>query len=555
MASLHDDVPVVDAVDDRDPVRLSRARHIGAPAVMLAAQVTDAYTLGGSRASAESGCLLSNPTPKGDIPVLTSRDNPMQLFVPGAKARNRRGITKGGREMGWKLPRRVVPRGRRAAILTVALSLAVPLLWQVALVSSSSADELTPPTGAFVAVSAGNGFTCAIRSDHELVCWGSNNDGKATPPAGEFTAVSAGFEHACAVKSDATLACWGYNFGEPITPPAGSYVAVATGSAYDCALAADAAIACWGSGISGQASPPAGMFEGVSTFDAGDLVGFTCGLKTDATLTCWGFNSEGDATPPSGTFTALSSGEEFGCALATAQTLACWGSNYEGESTPPPGEFTAVSAGGRFACAIRSDETLACWGLDLNGVTSPPSGTFTAVSAGLDHACAIRTDGTLVCWGTGYEPPISPTGQEPSPTGPGASLTDSGSTSTSSTLTTSSAPVTGLTASPKPKQISPAAAFTLPSAKQCVSRRRFVVHVRKLPGITWVGAVIKINHKRIKTLGRSHITALVNLVSLPKGTFVLSITAKASNGQTVTGTRTYHTCVPKSKNSYPAPRL
>ena len=106
-----------------------------------------------------------------------------------------------------------------------------------------------------------------------------------------------------------------------------------------------------------------------------------------------------------------------------------------------------------------------------------------------------------------------------------------------------------------PKAISAVAAFSLPSAKQCVSRRKFTIHVRKLPGITWTSAVIKINHKRVKTLGRAHITALVNLVGLPKGTFVLSITAKASNGQTVTGTRTYHTCVPKGKNSYPAPRL
>jgi hypothetical protein len=31
---------------------------------------------------------------------------------------------------------------------------------------------------------------------------------------------------------------------------------------------------------------------------------------------------------------------------------------------------------------------------------------------------------------------------------------------------------------------------------------------------------------------------------------VLSVTATASNGQKVTGTRTYHTCVPKGKRHY-----
>jgi hypothetical protein len=85
--------------------------------------------------------------------------------------------------------------------------------------------------------------------------------------------------------------------------------------------------------------------------------------------------------------------------------------------------------------------------------------------------------------------------------------------------------------------------FALPSAKQCVSHRRFTIHIRKLPGITWVSAIVKINGKRVKTVKRAQITALISLVGLPKGSFVLSITAKASNGRTVTGTRTYHTCI------------
>lgn len=88
-----------------------------------------------------------------------------------------------------------------------------------------------------------------------------------------------------------------------------------------------------------------------------------------------------------------------------------------------------------------------------------------------------------------------------------------------------------------------------------MSHRKFAIHVRTLPGIKWVSAVVKINGRRIKTVGRSHITAVVNLTGLPRGTFVLSITAKASNGQTVTGTRTYHTCVPKGKSHYAAPKL
>lgn len=53
--------------------------------------------------------------------------------------------------------------------------------------------------------------------------------------------------------------------------------------------------------------------------------------------------------------------------------------------------------------------------------------------------------------------------------------------------------------------------------------------------------------ERLKTKGRAPITALVDLKGLPKGRFVLSITAKTSDGRTVSGTRTYHTCVPAGK--------
>jgi methionine-rich copper-binding protein CopC len=106
----------------------------------------------------------------------------------------------------------------------------------------------------------------------------------------------------------------------------------------------------------------------------------------------------------------------------------------------------------------------------------------------------------------------------------------------------------------KPPTPSAARAFVLPSAKRCVSRRRFAIHVRKLAGITWTGAVIKINHKRVRTIARKRIAAVVNLRSLPKGTFVLSITATSTDGRKVTGTRTYHTCAAKRRAGGP-PKL
>jgi alpha-tubulin suppressor-like RCC1 family protein len=72
-------------------------------------------------------------------------------------------------------------------------------------------------------VVAGNAFTCALRADRTVWCWGSNisNQLGAAPSAvGRFTpepvpgltgvtAIAAGAEHACAVRMDGTVLCWG----------------------------------------------------------------------------------------------------------------------------------------------------------------------------------------------------------------------------------------------------------------------------------------------------------------------------------------------------------
>jgi len=42
------------------------------------------------------------------------------------------------------------------------------------------------------------------------------------PPAGTFTQVSAGGDYSCGVKADGSLACWGYNDYGEVTPAAGT---------------------------------------------------------------------------------------------------------------------------------------------------------------------------------------------------------------------------------------------------------------------------------------------------------------------------------------------
>jgi alpha-tubulin suppressor-like RCC1 family protein len=42
----------------------------------------------------------------------------------------------------------------------------------------NTVGEITPPSGSFVAVAAAMGFSCAIRTDGTLACWGDNTSGQ-----------------------------------------------------------------------------------------------------------------------------------------------------------------------------------------------------------------------------------------------------------------------------------------------------------------------------------------------------------------------------------------
>ncbi len=75
-----------------------------------------------------------------------------------------------------------------------------------------------------VSMACGQGQTCAVRKNGDLLCWGSNAAGQAgaagvanvyTPNkidiGGKALAVSTGSEHGCALREDGAVACWGKN--------------------------------------------------------------------------------------------------------------------------------------------------------------------------------------------------------------------------------------------------------------------------------------------------------------------------------------------------------
>jgi Regulator of chromosome condensation (RCC1) repeat len=456
------------------------------------------------------------------------------------------------------------------------------------------------------AVSTADYDTCGVLASGEVECWGSQLLGSTVnesstpvlvPGISDAIAVTGSEDHRCALLSSGGVDCWGANnWGQlaKSTPSESSLPVVVSGISnaiavsvgqYDvCVLLMGGTVDCWGNNSNGalgngteNSSPTPTVVSGLSNAVAISATGvgsFTCALISNGTVECWGAGFGGQLgngktetalTPVTvsgiSNAVAISAGWDHACAVLATGSIECWGEGEgfgpysgvlgdgttEGSSTPVLvsglNTATSVSAGFEDTCATLSDGSAWCWGEGAPGGLGDGTlvGSLTPVRVSEPKATAPESGG-----------PTEPTkGEETSTPGGNGSGTSTTSGNGTSTTSSGSAPKSN----PSQKPISGAAAFSLPPANQCVSRRRFTIHVRTLPGITWVSAVIKINGKRVKSVGRSHITALVSLVGLPKGTFVLSITAKASNGQSVTGTRTYHTCVPKSKSHYVAPKL
>ena len=101
------------------------------------------------------------------------------------------------------------------------------------------------------------------------------------------------------------------------------------------------------------------------------------------------------------------------------------------------------------------------------------------------------------------------------------------------------------------KSISAASAFSLPSAQRCAGST-LKLKLRKLRHVKWLGATIKIDGRRVKTLKRLQVTKPVTLRHLPRVRFVLSISAKANRHRSAKATRTYTRCAPKP-TAPPAP--
>ena len=96
-----------------------------------------------------------------------------------------------------------------------------------------------------------------------------------------------------------------------------------------------------------------------------------------------------------------------------------------------------------------------------------------------------------------------------------------------------------------PPAFGPGGVIGIPSAKKCLSKRHFKIHIRKHAGLTYTSANVFVQGKAVGAITGAKLVRGVDLRGLPQGTFVVKIVVITTTGNVIQGKRTYHTCAPR----------
>ena len=259
-----------------------------------------------------------------------------------------------------------------------------------------------PPLGLtnVLAISGGDNYSVALRTDGNVYPWGWNAFSRLAVPAGlsNVTIIAAGGFHGSTLLTNGSVVNWGDSFFDAAAVvPAGlsNVVDIAAGFKFNLALQRDNTVVAWGDNNLGPLNLPSPL-DRVVEIGAGQYHGLA--IRQDGMVVAWGFNNSGQSTvPPAATnAVAVAGGSSHSLALQRDGSVIAWGS---GSGTSVPVQLTnvvAIAAGWQHSLALRADGTVVAWGENTSGQIDVPVWltNVVAISAGSAHSLALLNDGT-----------------------------------------------------------------------------------------------------------------------------------------------------------------
>ena len=329
----------------------------------------------------------------------------------------------GSTRFAW--PGGELPGAQPRALALAGLMLLGALLTTLALAPPAGVQA---PDGPYVQYDGGEMFTCGLKADGAIDCWGTNTvhvhqedvyAGQATPPQGvTFTSLGVGRYHACGIRAaDKHAQCWGSNWIWSMFPDMGTkttgqatpgdddYVSIGGGDYHTCGITTTGEAKCFGSDKdedyndwTNQSESQIGPFTHMSSGAY-----HNCAVRVSGgSVMCWGADDWGQSSHEKpGAFTQVAAGNNHRCGLRPDGSVECWGGNTWSQAPNlRAGPYTQIAAGDLFTCGLLVDGTLDCWGYNFYGQTKEPDGVWTTFGLGDAHGCASNTGtGAWQCWG------------------------------------------------------------------------------------------------------------------------------------------------------------